>query len=409
MAKVKVKWRPSKTAGKAGTIFYQIIHNRTARQITTPYKVYAEEWNAANSTIVESIVIQERAEVLSSIRERIGFEINRLKEIIGRLEKERPYYVASDVVKSFRAQSCSDTFFDVIRRVIAQKQFLDRHSTAVNYKMTLKSFAKFCKNKDILPCEINPELMARYQRYLMGRDVTKNTVSFYMRILRAVYNRAVEMGLTEQKYPFKNVYTGIDKTRKRAVNISAIKSIKNLDLTGYPGLDFSRDVFLFSFYTRGMSFIDIAYLKKTDLKKGFLVYRRRKTGQQLKIKWENCMQEIINKYRDINKHGETIDCPYLLPIIKDPGNDGYVQYKRTMQRINRSLKAVAKLAHLNIPLTMYVARHSWASIARSYNIPISVISEGLGHDSETTTQIYLTTLDTSVIDRANSRIIKILG
>ena len=214
-----------------------------------------------------------------------------------------------------------------------------------------------------------------------------------------MYNRAVENGLVEQRFPFKHVYTGIDKTAKRAIPIMAIKRIKELDLALKPSLDFARDMFLFSFYTRGMSFIDMAFLKKSDLKNGFLSYRRRKTGQQLTIKWEKCMQEIIGKYTV--SYGQ-----YLLPIIKLPGTNERKQYENTLRLVNNKLKIIARIIQTPMPLSTYVARHTWASIAKSKNIPISVISEGMGHNSETTTRIYLSSLDTSVIDEANKAIIK---
>ena len=220
-----------------------------------------------------------------------------------------------------------------------------------------------------------------------------------MRILRAVYNRAVEKELTSNRNPFKHVYTGVDKTVKRAIPLKAIKKIKNLDLSLHPALDFARDMFLFSFYTRGMSFIDMAYLKKKDLQNGILSYRRHKTGQQLFIKWEKCMQEIADKHKADN------GSPYLLPILKYP-YDSRSQYKNALYRTNKNLKEIAKLAGLSIPLTLYVARHSWASIAKSKNIPISIISEGMGHDSEMTTQIYLASLDNSVVDKANTQILR---
>lgn len=211
----------------------------------------------------------------------------------------------------------------------------------------------------------------------------------------------MEKELTQQKFPFKHVYTGIDKTVKRAISLKSIKRIKNLELSLNPALDFARDMFLFSFYTRGMSFIDMAYLKKKDLLDGILTYRRHKTGQQLSIKWEKCMQDIVSKY-------DTDDSSlYLLPIFKSP-DENRKQYKYVQCRINQQLKEIAKRANISIPLSMYVARHSWASIAKSKNIPVSVISEGMGHDSEMTTQIYLASLDSSVVDNANRQILKCL-
>lgn len=166
-------------------------------------------------------------------------------------------------------------------------------------------------------------------------------------------------------------------------------------------LDYARDMFLMSFYLRGMSFVDMAFLRKTDLSQGYISYRRRKTGQPLTIKWTDEMQGIVNKY-PVNS------TRYLLPIITNPAVNELNAYRRCGYRINFNLKIVAELASLKIPLTLYYARHSWASIARSKGVPLSVISEGMGHDSESTTRIYLASLDVSVIDSANSLIISLL-
>ena len=203
-------------------------------------------------------------------------------------------------------------------------------------------------------------------------NLCRNTTSFYMRILRCVYNRAVEDGLIAQNTPFKRVYTGVDKTSKRALSIKEIKKIKDLDLTNAPTLDFARDMFLFSFYMRGMSFIDIAYLKKKDLSNGFVVYNRRKTGQQMIVKWEKSMEEIANKHP--NEYST-----FLFPIIISPNITERKQYLNKMLLVNKYLKKIAKLAGISIPLTMYVARHSWARIAQSQNIPMKAISLGMGH------------------------------
>jgi len=156
-------------------------------------------------------------------------------------------------------------------------------------------------------------------------------------------------------------------------------------------------MFLFSFYTRGMSFVDMAFLRKSNLSDGTLSYRRRKTSQQLFIKWESCMQEIVNKH-------DTGKSQFLLPIIHHPHNER-TQYINASHSINRHLKIIGHEIGLLIPLTMYVARHTWASIAHDKNIPISVISESMGHQSENTTRIYLNSLSNIIIDQANSLII----
>lgn len=397
MASINVKLRPSTSEGKEGTIYYQIIHSRVIRQQKTDYHLFTHEWNEKRSTV---IVNGNRSNYLQSVKERIEWDMRRWDNIIRQYESRRLKYDADDIIDAFQKRTKEQTLFNFMQGIIARLQLMGKERTAETYHSTLKSFMKYRDERDILLEDIDSDVLQMYEAYLQKRHISKNTCSFYMRILRAVYNRAIEKELTENRHPFKHVYTGIEKTVKRAIPLKTVKQIKNLDLPIQSPLEFARDMFLFSFYTRGMSFIDMAYLKKTNLANGMLSYRRRKTGQQLFIRWEKCMQEIVDKH---DRHN---DSPYMLPIIIPDRKDERAQYKNMLYRTNKSLKKVALLAKLPIPLTMYVARHSWASAAKSKNIPISVISEGMGHDSETTTQIYLASLDTAVVDRANRIILK---
>ena len=292
-----------------------------------------------------------------------------------------------------------------MQRRIDQLEQLGRFRTAETHRATLQSFILFRNGKDLSLSRFNADLMLLYEAFLKNRRVCPNTISFYMRILRTIYNQAIEKGLCAQKYPFKHVYTGIDKTVKRALGLNHLKALKALPLENEPRLAFARDLFLFSFYTRGMSFIDIAYLRKKDINNNTLSYRRRKTGQCIYIQWERCMQNIVDRYPTPS------ESPYLLPIIHPPYASDLQErrcYQKALHSINHQLKILSKRMGLPAPLTTYVARHTWANIARNQNIPIHVISEGLGHNSEQTTQIYLTSLDTSIINEANRKIIEIV-
>ena len=192
-------------------------------------------------------------------------------------------------------------------------------------------------------------MMDTYEAWLKGRGLRLNSSSCYMRTLRTLYRKAVEMGLTENNDIFRHVFTGFTKTSKRAVPLTAIKSIKQLDLTGAPALAFARDVFLFSFYMQGMSFVDMAYLKKSDLRNGSVNYVRKKTQQSLEVVWNGAMQDIVDRYS-----GSVADSPYLLPIITKVDGTERKQYMKAEQRVNRHLKQIAKMAGLHIPLTTYV-------------------------------------------------------
>lgn len=399
MATIKVKFRPSSLPEKEGVLYYQIIHDRVIRQVKTEYGIYSDEWNNRTSELVHSLLNEKRNSHTHAIQLKIKWDLKRLSKIIEDFKQRSTAYAADEIVSNFANYQKGNTLFSFMEDVITQLKQLRKHRTSETYASTLNSFTRFRLNKDVMLTEIDSDLMQEYEAYLKLEKVCPNTISFYMRILRAVYNRAIEKDIVKSCNPFKYVYTGVDKTIKRAISIDTIKRIKNLDLSLYPSLEYARNLFLFSFYTRGMSFVDMAYLRKRDLNNGVLSYRRKKTGQQLYIKWEKCMQEIIDKYPCHNTS-------YLLPIIYSTNKDERTQYQNANAITNRKLKEIQKQLNLEIPLTMYVTRHSWANIAKSKNIPLTVISESMGHDSEATTQIYLASLTTDVIDKANALILK---
>ena len=296
MASVKVKFRPSTIVGKEGTLYYQVIHNRVVRQIYTDYKLFASEWDIHSEAVAMHCTPneQERNNYLLSIGSRIRWD-KRLNKIIHTLSQSG-IFVTDDVVMRFHENRQELSFNAYISQQVARLKRLGKIRTSETYTAALRSFSSFMKGSDILFGELSSDLLMEYEAYLKNRGNSPNTISFYMRILKAVYNRAVENGLTGQRNLFKSVYTGVEKTLKRAIHLNDIRRIKRLDLSLKPHLDFARDMFLFCFYTRGMSFVDMAYLKKGDIANGILTYRRKKTGQQLFIRWEKCMQEIIKLF-----------------------------------------------------------------------------------------------------------------
>lgn len=410
MASVKVKYRPSTIVGHEGIIYYQIIHERKVRQLNTDYHVMPDEWDESRSLVTIRQSCKRKSFILS-IRERIRWDLERLTKIDKRFETVGLPYTADDVIDEFRRYASEYSLFNFMETLIVKFKQNGKARTSETYAAALKSFKKFLAStvskgdyrddEDIMLECLTSELMESYEAWHRQRGNSPNTISFYTRILRAVYHRAVEEGIIENRNPFRHVYTGVDKTIKRAIPLTLVKKIKALDLSLYPSLDYARDMFLMSFYLRGMSFIDMTFLKKSDLKNGYIIYRRRKTGQQLIIAWTPEMQTILDKYPGN-------PTKYLLPIIKTVGINERCAYRNIGYNINRNLKKIAGMVSIHIPLTMYVARHSWASAAKAKGIPLSVISEGMGHDSEATTQIYLASLDTSVVDKANSIILKSL-
>lgn len=400
MASIKVIFRQSPRKSGEGTLYYRVIHKRKMRQLHIGCRVMSDEWSGEDGKLI-LLGTESRRTYLHDMQQRLDEGVARLSQIIKALDGSKEDYDVGDVVDRFFDNSTVVGFVSFARSRIAELRLMGKVRISEHYATAVNSFCRFNGEGDIAFDDFNGALVARYEQSLKGRGLCPNSTSYYMRNLRALYNQAVEQGLTEQRNPFRHVYTGIAKTVKRAVKIDAIKALRRLDLSNDPLSELTRDLFLFSFYTRGMAIIDVAFLQKSNLKNGILAYRRQKTGQQLTIKWEPQMQEIVCRHvKD--------DSVFMFPLIDARKPDCRKQYLNVYGKINRKLKKLGKMIGLTEPLTFHRSRHGWASIARENNVPLSVICEGMGHDSERTTRIYLASLDASVVDKANSDIMRLL-
>lgn len=401
MTTIQVKLRHSGVQGKAGTIYYQITRGRKTRRIATHLRIAPEHWLPAAQRIAPAISQTPEGRLL---RHRIEHDIASLRRIVRELDTQGNGYGPDDIIMRFRIMAQRITVAESMRREIDELTNSNRLGTARNYRRALNSFMSFLGAKDIPFSAVTESLIDEYNGFLIRRGVVRNTVSFYMRILRAVYNKAVRKYGIEQTYPFRHVYTGIDRTRQRAIDERFIAKLWRLDLTDAPSLSLARDLFIFSYCARGMAFVDMAYLQTKNIRDNEIVYTRRKTGQPLRIRIEPCMREIIVR------HAAATYPSYLFPILRTTEPDkAFVQYQTTLNRYNQQLKELAKRLNLKESLSSYVARHSWATAARKHNIPLSVISAGMGHASERTTLIYLASLENSAIDAANQKITAVLN
>ncbi|MCH5178033.1 MAG: site-specific integrase [Prevotellaceae bacterium] len=289
-------------------------------------------------------------------------------------------------------------------------------SVANNYRSAGNSLARFLRTKrktDVSFKKLTALLMADYEAWLQVDGLCKNTTSFYFRTLQSVYHKAVRQGWTDDRKPFADVYRGVAKTVKRAIDAHEVCQLKALDIRaalirqGYDGkalakllcqLEFSRNIFIFCFCARGLTFVDLAHMKKANVVDDTLVYVRRKTKQRMEVRIEPMMQEILTRYPS--------DTEYLLPILSKTG-DGhavYHHYRYALARYNRHLKMLGCMLG-GLKLTSYVSRHSWASAAYSQHVPLSIISLSMGHDSEKTTEIYLKSLESNVLNKTNHRLL----
>lgn len=291
-------------------------------------------------------------------------------------------------------------FLAFMEMQISEKNSYQKCKTALNYGSAYRSFVSFLRIKErvlsLTFSEVTSELIRRYEFYLIEeRKIRRNSSSFYIRILRAVFHKGLAYYDLNLPNPFRSVYAGVDTTVKRAVDINAITKLIRYQSENKQ-LNFTKDAFLFCFLARGMAFIDFVKLQKSDCRNGRIIYRRSKTRRLLSVKVDAMMVEIINRYADPKSD-------YLFPVMKTP-TFSQLAYEKALQHYNYHLRKLAEEIGVD-NLTSYVARHSWATQASRLHIPTRVISESMGHSNERVTAIYLASLDNHEIDMANKKVL----
>lgn len=275
--------------------------------------------------------------------------------------------------------------------------------TAHIYRSSMNAVIAFNGN-DTLPFrKLTPEFLKNFESYLRGKNCSWNTVSTYMRTLRAVYNRAVDRRLAPYvPHHFRYVYTGTRADKKRAMDKEDMERLMKALPFHSPfvtaELQRTRGLFLLMFMLRGMPFVDLAYLKKHDLDGNVITYRRRKTGRLLTVTLMPEAMKLIKQYMNTDPSS-----PYLFSLItsKEGTEAAYKEYQLALRNFNYQLTILKQVLGLSADLSSYTARHTWATMAYYCEVHPGVISEAMGHSSITVTETYLKPFKNKKIDEAN--------
>ena len=283
------------------------------------------------------------------------------------------------------------------------------------YACTLRSYEKFCAEErypknttaSLSMQEIfTPERLKEYEDWLAGQQSSPNTISTYMRTLQAVYNRWMSPGI-EGYNPvlFKDVYTKVESRTKRALTAEQMEQLRNTD---FSVLTLRQQqvltYFLLMFMLRGMPFIDLAHLRKSDLRNRRITYRRHKTGKLMVVDVPPDAMRLLQKYRD------KTDSEYLFPLLHGGlfMEEHHHRYQETLRHFNRELARLMKQLLPGVSVSSYTARHTWATLAYHSGVPVGLISQSLGHSSIRVTMTYLKPFDAEMIDRINRQVISLV-
>lgn len=388
---IKVKKKESTVPGRPASLFLQIICKREVRRIPLECRVKEEEWDPRLETVrIPEHNTPERVHALLKINETLIHHKKICADIIAELQQAGELS-APRILQKYQERNRCRKWLEFMEAIIKEKEKERAQATLRNYRSTFRIFEQFLEGKDIPIRHMNQTLIKRFERYLVEHKLSSNTISFHCRILRMVWNRAAAEGLADKQLaPFHTVCTQVVKTKKRAVDETIINRLEKLVIPE-PGIALARDLFLFSYYARGMAFIDLAFLTSENIKGRTLLYVRRKTGQLFSIELLPVMQRLIAKYA-------SAESKYLFPVLKSDSPD-FRQYDHALRLQNKRLAILA--GRLGVSLSTYVARHTWASVAKLKGITEEIISESMGHSSIQTTRIYIASLDHSRIDKAN--------
>ena len=381
-------------------LVFQVIHKRRKKLFYTGYHIKEVAFDEQEEKIIiDSTDSTFSVTDVAKMNRELRKIRNRIHARIRRLEQTKDSFTVEDILSQYIRKDPKQQFY-LLRYIdtqIERKKALKKDGMAAAYKSTRSSLARFLNNSDIRLSMIDLPFIREYEDFLYSSGVTVNTVSYYLRNLRTLYNQAMVDGFhPRREYPFVKAQTRPAKTVKRALTRENLQSLANLKLKNAPELMFACDLYLFSFYAQGMAFVDIVLLKKSNVCNGILTYSRHKSKQLIRIAVTPQMREIMDRYET---EGE-----YIFPILNSQYTSVYKQYRLALGRINRHLKKIAAMIDIKVPLTTYTARHTWATLARECGAPVSVISAALGHTSEEMTRIYLKEFDVSLLDKINSMV-----
>jgi site-specific recombinase XerD len=397
MISFKTVLRKKKLSTGKYPVYLRITKDRKSIFFRTPYTSLEKEWDEKPGKFSK-----HAPDYLKKNRLLLKL-IDRATSVVTDLEQDKSDYTLSDVENTLRIETnpVNKVIYSLWEEIISEQKLAGRTGNARIHSDTLGSVKKFAKGKELTFHQITPEFLEKYEAWLRSRGGTDGGIGVKMRSIRAVFNTAIKRGrIKEDIYPFK-VYK-VSKLKgkgiKKALKLEDVQKIAQLDLSEHPILIDTRNYFIFSFYTRGMNFADMATLKWSDISDGRIYYTRSKTKRNFQIKILPPVEEILNYYK--RKCNQT---DYVFPILlKKDMTFSHLENRKfkILKKYNRRLKEIATMCEIDKPLSSYVARHSYANSLKQKGISTDIISESMGHQNIAITQAYLKELDNSLIDDA---------
>jgi integrase/recombinase XerD len=379
-------------------IIFRIIHNRNNYSINSGVSVLGHHWNEKRNEIDKS---HPNANLLNL---KITQQYFKIQKVILQLDDEFSMDKLRFMIDDNLKKQLSTTFKSFAEQLITQMMEVGRTGNALVYQTAVNRFISYCNNRDVCFSEIDYTLLDKFSHHLIRSGLKQNSISNYFRSIRAIYNRAIKAKIVDRSnYPFHDFSIKSEKTAKRAISKDDIIKLRQLNLEVNSTAERSLKCFLLSFYLRGISFTDLAYLKQSNIIDGRVVYKRRKTHKNYSIK---LFPEAQVMFEQLHVDGSD----YLLPILPNNTQEDSIETKKVIRQYikttNKYLKRMSEQVGLCSPVTTYTSRHSFGTIAKRLGYSNELIAEALGHEyGNKITNIYLDSFDTDVLDTMHKHVI----
>jgi len=377
-------------------ISFRIYHQGKTRMISSKISIHEKFWDEKkklvktshpNNVALNLHLTKQLADIQSEL---LMANDDKIKSFV----KPAPVVKIKEVLKP--------TVFEFTKELIIELRLDNKIGNAWVYESTINALKKFHPDTNLYFEQIDFQFLDKYNKHLLRSGVKHNTAFFYMRTLRAFYNKAIKHKIVDRNlYPFHDISLKAEKTKKRAIDKLLIKEILDLELEVASSIWHVRNWFMLSFYLMGISFVDLALLSADNIKNGRISYKRQKTGKQYDIKLAPQAVALIDLYQK-QPYG------FILPIInrRTKNDEERLRLIKDRTRLaNKYLKRMAGLIETDETITTYTSRHSWATICKKLGFSIEIIAESLGHEyGNKTTAVYLDSFDQEVIDDANEKV-----
>lgn len=384
-------------------IILRLTHFRKTTSVSLGQSVQPEYWDDRNEKIKRAF---KGTSSISKLNNQLLKEKTRAVDIINELhDKDELNFLSILQLKSKIVKTASfESFFEYSKDIVNELKKAERYGNANTYYAVIKVLEKFTGGNDIKFNEVNYGFLKRFESWHFSRGNSVNGLSAYMRTIKAILNKAIKADvIPREAYPFTHYRIKTTPTEKRALDIKSIKSIMLLKLKKTDSLFHYRNYFLASYMLYGISFMDLAFLRVENIIDNRVKFQRKKTAKPYDISITPQLMKILSIYLKDKSRSD-----FILPIVKRDTFE--LQYKDVLwarKRYNKGLKEIAKKCNIEQRLTSYVSRHSFATQAMLQDVPLQAISAMLGHNRLSTTQIYLKSLPSEILDDYNKKLVEL--